>query len=233
MMSPEIKARVLAAVGAEPSPTRSAVRLRNTLISMLAGVSGMAAFVVFALLMSDSQLLRLGGQVLPQQHLERSIWLVATTAGGALGVAAAAVWLALWRGRSMLGRSRNSLLYGSALIPIGLFAWKVTWSLAFGYPMIAWPERPGLKCLVLSLLIAIGPLLAFLAVRRKAPLRPALNGASMGVAAGACAWVAVDLWCPVASVPHLLLGHVLPLCILAAIGAVLGDAFLSLRSGHR
>jgi len=232
-MSPEIKGRVLAVVGAEPSPTRTAVNLRNTLLNMLAGVGGMGAFVVFALFMSDSQLLRLGGQVSPQQHLDRSIWLVATTAGGALGVAATAVWLALWRGRSMLGRSRRSLLYGSALIPISLFAWKVICSLAFGYPMMAWPERPGLKCLALSLLIAIGPLLAFLAVRRKAPVRPALNGASMGIAAGACAWVAVDLWCPVASVPHLLLGHVLPLCILAAVGAVLGDAFLSVRSHHR
>ena len=130
----------------------------------------------------------------------------------------------------MLGRSRNVLLYGSALIPIGLFAWKVACSLAFGYPMIAWPERPGLKCLSLSLLIATGPLLAFLAVRRRTPVRPALNGASMGVAAGACAWVAVDLWCPVASVPHLLLGHVLPLCILAGTGALLGQALLSLRS---
>lgn len=130
----------------------------------------------------------------------------------------------------MLGRSRRSLLYGSALIPIGLLAWKVLWSLAFEYPMVAWPERPGLRCLSLSLLIAIGPLLAFLAVRRTAPVRPALNGAAMGVAAGSCAWVVVDLWCPVASVPHLLLGHVLPLCILAVIGALLGNALLSIRS---
>jgi hypothetical protein len=233
MMSQDIKARILAAVAAEPSPTRTEVNLRNTLLNILAGLGGMGAFVVFALFVSDSQLLRLGGQVSPQQHLERSLWLVATTAGGALGVAAAAVWLALWRGRSMLGRSRSALLYGSALIPIGLFAWKVICSLAFGYPMTAWPERPGLRCLALSLLIAIGPLVAFLAVRRTAPVRPALNGASMGIAAGACSWVAVDLWCPVASVPHLLLGHVLPLCILAAVSAILGDAFLSVRSRLR
>jgi len=232
-MNTELKARVLAAVAGEPSPTRRAVNRRNTLLNMLAGVSGMVAFVIFALVVSDSQLLRLGGQVSPRQYVERSVWLVATTAGGALGVAATALWLALWRGRSMLGRSRGSLLCGTALIPIGLFVWKVVCSLAFGYPMMEWPERPGLRCLALSLLIAIGPLLVFLAVRRRAPVRPALNGASMGVAAGACAWVAVDLWCPVASLPHLLLGHVLPLCILAAMGAVLGDAFLSIRSRRR
>ena len=135
----------------------------------------------------------------------------------------------------MLGRSRSWLLYGIALIPLGLFAWKVSCSLAFGDPMAEWLERPGLKCLSLSLLVAAGPLLAFLAVaaRRSAPVRPALNGAAIGVASGACAWVALDLWCPVASVPHLLLGHVLPLCILAGTGALLGQTLLSLRSRLR
>jgi hypothetical protein len=225
----ELRARVVAAAAAEASPTRAAVSRRNVFISMAAAASGIGAFVIFAVLMSQSELVRLGGEVATHQRLDRSVWLLVTTAGGALGVAATALWLALWRGRSMLGRSRSSLLYGSALIPVGLFAWKVISGLAFGYPMIAWPERPGLRCLSLSLLVASGPLLAFLAVRRRAPIRPALNGAAMGVAAGACAWVAVDLWCPVASVPHLLLGHVLPLGILAAVGALLGDALLSLR----
>ena len=133
----------------------------------------------------------------------------------------------------MLGRSRSWLLSGIALIPFGLFAWKVSCSLAFDDPMAQWPARPGLKCLSVSLLVAAGPLLAFLAARRSAPVHPALNGAAIGVASGACAWVALDLWCPVASVPHLLLGHVLPLCILAGTGALLGQALLSLRSRQR
>ena len=130
----------------------------------------------------------------------------------------------------MLGRSRTWLLCGIVLIPLGLFAWKVICSLAFGDPMVAWPARPGLRCLSLSLLVAAGPLLAFLAARRSAPVHPALNGAAIGVASGACAWVALDLWCPVAFVPHLLLGHLLPLCILGGTGALLGQALLSLRS---
>ncbi len=130
----------------------------------------------------------------------------------------------------MLGRSRAGLLCAIALAPIGLFAWKVGCSVAFGDPMVVWPHRPGLKCLALSLFVAVGPLLSFLAARRSAPVQPALNGAAIGVASGACAWVALDLWCPVAFVPHLLLGHVLPLCILAGTGALLGQALLSLRS---
>jgi hypothetical protein len=130
----------------------------------------------------------------------------------------------------MLGRSRGSLLCAIALVPLGLLAWKVLCSTAFGDPMADWPERAGIKCLSFSLVVAAGPLFGFLAMRQHAPVEPALNGAAMGVAAGACAWVALDLWCPVAFVPHLVLGHVLPLCILAGAGALLGQTLLSPRS---
>jgi hypothetical protein len=232
-VSAELKAWVLAAAAAESSPTRAAVNRRNLLIGMLAAASGVGAFVIFALLTSEGQVVRLGGGVASNRQLERSVWLVVTTAGGALAVAATALWFALCRGRSMLGRSRRQLLCGIALIPLGLFAWKVSCSLAFGDPMAEWLERPGLRCLSLSLLVAVGPLLSFLAARRSAPVHPALNGAAIGAASGACAWVALDLWCPVAFVPHLLLGHVLPLCVLAGTGALLGQALLSLRSSRR
>ena len=129
----------------------------------------------------------------------------------------------------MLGRPTSWLLYGGVLIPVSLLVWKVSCSLVFGDPIVAWPERPGERCLSLSLLVALGPLLSFLAIRRRAPVRPALNSAVVGFAAGACAWVAVDLWCPVAYVPHVLLGHVLPLFVLAGAGALLGQTLLSLR----
>jgi hypothetical protein len=229
-VSTELRARVLAAAAAQPSPTRAGINRRNILISMLAAASGVGAFVLFALLTSEGQLVRLGGDVAPYRHLERSVWLVVTTLAGTLGVTAAALWLSLRRGRSMLGRSRSALLSGIALTPLALFAWKVSSNLAFGDPMVEWLERPGLRCLSLSLFVAAGPLLAFLAVRRSAPVHPALNGAAIGVASGACAWVVLDLWCPVAAVPHLLLGHVLPLCVLAGAGAMLGQARLALRS---
>jgi hypothetical protein len=229
-VSADLKARVLAAAAAEPSPTRASVNRRNAVIGMLAAASAVGALVVFATITSDGQLVRLAGEVASYKHPERSVWLVVVTAGGALGIVAMALWFALRRGRSMLGRSRGSLLFGIVLIPLALFAWKMGWSLAFGASMAQWPERTGLKCLSLSLLVALGPMLAFLAVRRRAPVRPALNGAILGSAAGACAWVAGDLWCPVAFVPHLLLGHVLPLFVLAGVGALLGQVVLSIRS---
>ena len=231
-MSAELRARVLAAVAAESSPTRAAITRRATWISVAAAASAVGVFVICSMLMSDGHLVSLGGEVAHGHRVVRPVWLVVATVAGALGVAVTAVWLALSRGRSMLGRSRGWLLCGAVLIPISLFAWKVLCSnMASGDALIPWPTRPGLRCLSLSLLVAVGPLVAFLAIRRAAPVpvHPALNGAVLGFAAGACAWVAVDLWCPVASVSHLLLGHVLPLFVLAGVGALLGQALLSLR----
>lgn len=229
-MNGELRARVLAAAAAETSPTRADLRRRNLRIGLVAAASGLAAFVIFAALMSEGHLLRLGGEVAPHQYLERPVGLVATSVGGALVVAATALWLALRRGGSMLGRSRRRLLCGAALIPISLLAWKVGCSIAFGASMVAWPERPGERCLALTLFVAAGPLLSFLAIRQSVPVQPALNGAAIGFAAGAVAWVAADLWCPIGYVPHVLLGHVLPLGVLAGVGALLGRALLAPRS---
>jgi hypothetical protein len=227
MIDDTLKTRVLQAAAAEPSPTRPEVHRRNIVISLLAVATGVAAFVTFAALVSDGELVRRGGQLTPDRQVVRPVWLLVTTAGGALGVAAASLWLALGRGGSMLGRSRRWLLYGGLLVPITLFAWKLGWSMASADGTLAWSERPGLRCLSLSLLVAVGPLLSLLALRRRAVVHPALNGAAIGYAAGACAWLAVDLWCPVSYMPHVLLGHVLPLFILAALGAILGQALLA------
>jgi hypothetical protein len=227
-MSAALRARVLAAAAAEASATRDMTRRRNRRLGLIAAASGMGAFVVFALLTSHGQLVRLGGE-LAAQHPERSVALVATTAGGALGIAMAALWLALSRGGSMLGRSRQWLLYGGLLIPVALLLLKVGCSVAFGDAMVPWLDRSGWRCLALSLVVALGPLVSFLAIRRSIAAHPALNGAVLGLAAGACAWVGVDLWCPIAYVPHLLLGHVLPLAVLAGVGALLGRAILSPR----
>jgi len=38
----------------------------------------------------------------------------------------------------------------------------------------------------------------------------------------------VDLWCPVACTPHLLVGHVLPLVLAITAGAMLGCGILGL-----
>jgi hypothetical protein len=40
----------------------------------------------------------------------------------------------------------------------------------------------------------------------------------------------VDLWCPVAYVPHLFIGHVLPLVLATIAGAVVGGPVIGIRS---
>src|SRR5262249_35958696 len=148
--------------------------------------TGIGAFLAFAMLVSDGRWLRLGGDVTWQHHVERSLGLLLTTVGGAVALAGTALWIGLSSGRSMLGPSRRSLLYGGVLIPVTLLAWKVGWTLRLGGAMVAWPERPGLRCLMLSLLVGVGPLLSFTAMRRSAPRHPALTGGALGLAAGAC-----------------------------------------------
>src|SRR5262249_60159452 len=90
VVSQELRARVLAAVAAEPSPTRAAIRRRDMLMATVAVASGVGAFVSFARLMSEGHLLRLGGVVMPQQRLDRQLGVGSATAGVRIGRRSAA-----------------------------------------------------------------------------------------------------------------------------------------------
>jgi hypothetical protein len=159
--------------------------------------------------------------------------MLATAAGGAL-LAAVALVLALGQGGSMEGRSRRALLTGIALLPLLLLAWKAGVSALYPGMTEAWPGRPGFRCLRLELLVALVPMAAAIAARRGSdPIQPATTGAALGAACGLAAAVLVDLWCPVAHLPHLLLGHLLPIVLLAVIGAVAGADYLPPRLAPR
>jgi hypothetical protein len=131
----------------------------------------------------------------------------------------------------MLGRA-SVWLWGLAVVtPLALLGWKVIASAQFDNMMVRWPGRVGLRCLWLSCLMAVWPLVALVLTRRRTdPLHPGLTGAAIGSAVGASTWVLVDLNCPIAYVPHLLLGHVLPLVLSTSVGAVLGRRLLALSS---
>jgi hypothetical protein len=93
-----------------------------------------------------------------------------------------------------------------------------------------WPTRPGFRCLFLGTTIGALPLFAALVSwRRTDPLTPVATGAAFGAGAGLGSAVLVDLWCPVSYVPHLLLGHVLPVVLLAGLGGLIGRYVLRLR----
>jgi hypothetical protein len=115
--------------------------------------------------------------------------------------------------------------------PVALLALKGGASAAVTGMSRPWPERPGFRCFYLSCACLVVPLLCFFWARRGTALEHATwRGVAAGTAIGACVWALVDLNCPVGYVPHLLLGHVLPLLIASALGAVLGKPMLSLRS---
>jgi hypothetical protein len=203
---------VLAAIQAEPAPTRQTVRRRAWLLIGLGITVALATFV------------QLGGIRL----YDRPTVLVVGTCFGWSVIASAAAWIGVARGGSMLGRSTASLVTLIVATPLALLAWKVGVTVLFGPQMLApWPSRPGFRCLWLSLAMAVPLLVAFVAVRRRSdPVHPGVAGAALGVTAGVAAGTLVDLWCPVGFVPHVLLGHILPLLVVAALGAWAGRRFL-------
>lgn len=158
--------------------------------------------------------------------------LTLTTMGIAL-VAALVALTTLRRGRAMSGPPVWALVVTTVCGVSAMLAWKHGVSSLYQGMTDAWPERPGFRCLRLTLALGSAPLLATLLARRwTVASYPGTAGAAMGATIGLAAVVGVDLWCPVAYLPHLLLGHVLPLGVLAALGAVLGRRLLSPTAGR-
>lgn len=148
--------------------------------------------------------------------------LLGTTIGSAL-IASLAIFTMVWRGSSILGRSRAAVLSAALIAPLALLAWKMFYSSRFAHGIDEWPAYPGLRCLGLTLAMSTLPLLALLHVREGTdPAHPHVTGFGLGAATGLGAAVLVDMWCPVANACHLLLGHVLPIALLALAGLSLG-----------
>jgi Negative regulator of sigma F len=209
-----LKHRVLGSARAEPAPLRRE-RLRQSLT--LVGLSWVIALGVFTFA---------GGP----RPMGRPLTLVVGTAGGTAAIVALCVWVLLLRGRSSLGRSKLLMLpVAIGAVPAILF-WKVFWSMQFEGALNEWTTRPGFRCLALTLAIAACPLMAFVFIRSSSdPKHPALTGFAAGVGVGSAATLLTDLWCPVAFIPHLLLGHALPVMLLGGIGMLLGVFFIQLR----
>jgi hypothetical protein len=206
-----LRQRVLAAVQAEPAPSRDLVAAVDAW--RIAG-----ALAVTLALFAVRGGVRIG---------DRPWSLVVATALGAVAVMVAAGFVALARGRSMLGPPRARLWAMVAATPLVLLAWKWTWSSCFD---AHGPTRLGLRCLGLSLAMAAAPMAALLGGRvRSHPLHPAATGAAVGAAVGAMSWTLVDLWCPVGYLQHLLIGHVLPLALIIGSGVFAGQRWLALR----
>jgi len=208
----QLRARVIALSTHERSLTRAQLSLRHRVVLGIVMLVPLIVFIAWGGI-------RMG---------PRPDRLVLQTALGSAVLAAGFAIVAFGRGRSMLGRPRAWLLTQVLLTPALLFGWRLLASARYPNMMVQWLDRPGFRCFNLSMILALAPLLAALWLRRASdPLHPLLTGAASGAAVGAGVWVLVDLWCPVSYVPHLLLGHVLPLLLSIALSALLGSRIIA------
>ncbi|HSS37891.1 MAG TPA: NrsF family protein [Polyangia bacterium] len=209
-LSPELKSRVLASVRELPAPTRKETLQRQAWL-VAAGLAG--ALTLFFVK---------GGL----RVTARPPSLIALTSVGTAIFVGVGMWLLFTRGPSGLRRPRAVLATAAVLSTVAFVAWRYAISALYGRAGI-WPDRVGLRCLVLG--VGTGGLMLFAALmswRRSDPVTPRATGAAFGAGAGLGSALLVDLWCPVAYVPHLLLGHVLPIAILALAGALVGGRLL-------
>jgi hypothetical protein len=209
----QLRDRVLATARALPVQTRARVRLRRAVVLLCGAFVGLVVFSLAG-----------GARIGPRPVL----LVVAASAAGAL-IAGFAAGVLLTRGASMLGRPyalRIGVVVGAP--PMAIAARHLL-SAAFEGMVRVWPHRAGFRCLALALAIGLAPTVAFgLAFRRSQVVTPGFFGAGVGVALGLSAGVLVDLWCPVAYLPHLLLGHLLPVMILGVAGCLIGRRLLAI-----
>ncbi len=139
--------------------------------------------------------------------------------GGTFALAISSTWLVLPSRRSMLSPARGLLLGVAIGVPLLVGAWLLLWHATYTDPF----TRSGWRCFVLTALTAPWPFAVLAhASRRVEPRHPATAGAALGAVAGAWAAAMVELWCPLAVHEHVLVGHVLPLVVLALAGSAIG-----------
>jgi hypothetical protein len=214
----ELKARVVDAVRRTPSPLRAEARreVRRALLATIA--------VVTALFFAVDGIHHSRG---------RPAWFLAASVG-LWGAVALLALRAAWRAGVAFGAGSLTSL---AMVTVGAPAALLAGSLLLAHwdPGVVQihPERHGLHCFALTLVAAMCPLVGLSRARRSSdPMHPIASGSALGVACGACAGVMVDLWCPVAAPTHVLVGHVLPMGVLALFGAALGARVIAMRPRH-
>jgi hypothetical protein len=226
-VSPELKARILAAARTTPSATRSPTLVSTRLLVPVAAVLAGCLYFAFDGLHH--------GQGRPPGFLSATVavWI---------GAALVSLWSVVGASRSPTGRPRAWLLAVALGMPVLVLILVVgvsfVASVTASAPLLE-THRPGLRCLVMTVAAAVVPVLGFLFVRRGSdPLHPAAHGAAIGASFGAYAGIMVCFWCPDPSPFHAALGHVAPLLLLALLGAGVGARVLDLprdapRAGPR
>jgi len=212
----DLRTRVLEAVRKEPmAPRLEGARRRAVTVAL--------GFVVTAGILLAISLPATRGRPIPYIAALVLVWTP---------IAVLATWSGVGRGGSMLGRSPRWLIATAVVTPVVLL---LSWIPVAFY----WPETlidtsetiHHVRCIVVTFGLAVGPFVAFARVRRGSdPIRPWLTGAAIGTAAAAWGAVALPLICGFTSARHMLIGHVLPVVLIAAVGAALGQWLVAIRA---
>jgi hypothetical protein len=211
MAKDDLRARILAGVAAAPARTRTDGRRRAVV------AYGLAVLVMGILFELEGGLAHASAR-----PATISAWVV----GGTTLLGLAGLWGGVGRGRSMTGRPAIALGLVVLLLPMALFFWLTAWHGSYAEPA----QKFGWRCLALTLSMG-GSLLASMVMlrHRTVAVQPTMQGAAAGVAAGACASILVDAWCPLVNAEHVLHGHLFPMVALAVVGAACGRWSLAVR----
>ncbi len=213
-LPPELRAHMLERVRARPVPSRAATLRRQ----VLGVVLGAAVAVVLLAALGFS----LGG---------RPVTFFVLSGIGWAALALAATWGAVGRGGSMLGRARIALVIVATLTAPAIYAWVMGCTLGWpGVRATSAPWAANIACLVATTVFSLGPLAGFALVRlRSDPVHPRLTGAAIGAAAGAWGGVLIDMHCGNVHPFHVAFGHVMPVLVYVALGALLGRRLFGVR----
>lgn len=212
----DLRARVLAAAKAEPSPTRTEHQRRLLLVVVMAALATATMFFVMGGFHSGA----------------RPMEMIAFTAGSGLAAALVVGRLATPARGSMLARPR-SMLVAACVLAAPLLA-----LVALG-ATLAWPGPAGeavharvhVACGAMTFVQGVLPLVALFLTRRGTdPVHPVITGAALGMTAGGWTAMMAYMRCPHAAAAHCVMAHVAPTILLTVVGAVLGAVILRPRS---
>lgn len=213
MMPPaSVRDRILEAARKESAPWRDRVRDRRRMALSFGAAIALASFALAGSIGS-----------LPRP------FLFACAAGWSIA-AFAVTLVGLSRGAMMLGRSTRALVLSAAALAPFVLGWILMLVFYMQPPCIKPAPYVHLVCCALGIAFAAAPLAAMLWVRRGSdPVHPTQTGAVLGAASGAWGGLLIHLHCPFADPTHAVLGHVVPIVLVAIAGAFVGRRVLAVR----
>jgi hypothetical protein len=134
---------------------------------------------------------------------------------------AVSVWAAFTTAQQMRPGSRTT--GSSVLLLLTLLSVEIAFFLVFDDYSLGQFFRAGLRCLGLGMLTAVpAGIVVWLLVRRGYILAPVSTGCSIGALAGLTGLFALELHCPILTIPHVAIWHVAVVALSAALGAAGG-----------